>query len=70
MPKYWRSGGQGLMIGIELVAPQRDLAVRAAREQGLLINVTRGKVIRLLPPLTIDTKEVEMIVRGIARLLD
>ncbi|WP_339530407.1 aspartate aminotransferase family protein [Pseudomonas mucidolens] len=62
--------GQGLMIGIELVAPQRDLAVRAAREQGLLINVTRGKVIRLLPPLTIDAKEVEMIVRGIARLLD
>jgi len=34
-----------------------------------LLNVTRGKVIRLLPPLTLDSKEVEMIVRGIARLL-
>ncbi|SUD45635.1 acetylornithine aminotransferase [Pseudomonas fluorescens] len=61
--------GRGLMIGIELATPQRDLAERAAREQGLLLNVTRGKVIRLLPPLTLDSKEVEMIVRAIARLL-
>jgi acetylornithine aminotransferase len=33
----------------------------------LLINVTRGKTIRLLPPLTIDEREVEMIVRGVGR---
>ena len=41
-----------------------------AQEHGLLINVTRGKVIRLLPPLTLERKEVEMIVRAIIRLLD
>ncbi|MCU1763012.1 aspartate aminotransferase family protein [Pseudomonas sp. 14P_8.1_Bac3] len=59
--------GQGLMIGIELKQPIRDLTLIAARDHGLLINVTRGKTIRLLPPLTIDAREVEMIVRGVCR---
>ncbi|AIG02085.1 acetylornithine aminotransferase [Pseudomonas fluorescens] len=68
-PQVLTIRGRGLMIGIELATPQRDLAERAAREQGLLLNVTRGKVIRLLPPLTLGSNEVEMIVRGIARLL-
>ncbi|MFC6300939.1 acetylornithine/succinylornithine family transaminase [Pseudomonas sp. CCM 7893] len=68
-PQVLAIRGQGLMIGIELATPYRDLAQRAAQEHGLLINVTRGKIIRLLPPLTIDAKEVEMIVRAISRLL-
>ncbi|WP_047537997.1 aspartate aminotransferase family protein [Pseudomonas sp. 11/12A] len=58
--------GQGLMIGIELKQPIRDLSLIAARDHSLLINVTRGQIIRLLPPLTIDEREVDMIVRGIA----
>ncbi|KRP68607.1 acetylornithine aminotransferase [Pseudomonas paralactis] len=62
--------GKGLMVGIELASPYRHLAQRAAQEHGLLINVTRGKIIRLLPPLTLERKEVEMIVRAITRLLD
>jgi len=61
--------GQGLMIGIELKQPIRDLPLIAARDHGLLINVTRGKTIRLLPPLTIDEREVEMIVRGVGRIV-
>jgi acetylornithine aminotransferase len=59
--------GQGLMIGIELKQAIRDLTLIAARDHGLLINVTRGKTVRLLPPLTIDEREVEMIVRGVCR---
>ncbi|MFL1492934.1 aspartate aminotransferase family protein [Pseudomonas antarctica] len=69
-PQVLAIRGQGLMIGIELARPYRDLALRAAHEHGLLINVTRGKIIRLLPPLTLDAKEVEMIVRAITRLVD
>ena len=61
--------GQGLMIGIELKQAIRDLALIAARDHGLLINVTRGKTIRLLPPLTLDEREVEMIVRGVGRVV-
>ena len=69
-PQVREIRGKGLMIGIELASPYRDLAHRAAQEHGLLINVTRGKIIRLLPPLTLDAREVEMIVRAITRLLD
>ncbi|MGV8888262.1 MAG: aspartate aminotransferase family protein [Pseudomonas sp.] len=66
-PNVLEIRGQGLMIGIELKQPIRDLTLIAARDHGLLINVTRGKTIRLLPPLTIDEREVEMIVRGVCR---
>jgi acetylornithine aminotransferase len=62
--------GQGLMIGLELAKPKRDLTLIAARDFGLLINVTRGNIIRLLPPLTINEEEVEMIVSGLCRLLN
>ena len=61
--------GKGLMIGIELTRPLPDLALRAAQDQGLLINVTRGKTIRLLPPLTIDETDVDAIVMGVCRTL-
>jgi acetylornithine aminotransferase len=68
-PNVLEIRGQGLMIGIELKQPVRDLTLLAARDHGLLINVTRGKTIRLLPPLTIDGREVEMIARGVSRSL-
>ena len=68
-PNVLEIRGQGLMIGIELKQPVRGLALCAARDHGLLINVTRGKTIRLLPPLTIDGREVEMIARGVSRSL-
>lgn len=68
-PQVLAIRGQGLMIGIELAQPIRDLTLIAARDHGLLINVTRGKTIRLLPPLTIDEREVEMIVRGVGRVV-
>jgi len=68
-PNVLQIRGQGLMIGVELKQPVRDLTLCAARDHGLLINVTRGKTIRLLPPLTIDGREVEMIIRGVSRCL-
>lgn len=61
--------GQGLMIGIELRRAIPDLALNAARDHGLLINVTRGQTIRLLPPLIIDQRQVRMIVEGVSRVL-
>ena len=61
--------GKGLMIGIELTRPLPDLALYAARDHGVLINITRGKTIRLLPPLTIDEREVDAIVMGVCRTL-
>lgn len=45
--------GQGLILAIELNQPCAEL-VKQALQQGLLINITAGNVIRLLPPLIID----------------
>ena len=42
--------GKGLMIGIELEKPCKDI-VEKALAAGLLINVTADNVIRLVPPL-------------------
>ncbi|WP_025131310.1 aspartate aminotransferase family protein [Pseudomonas sp. PH1b] len=62
--------GLGLMIGIDLASPASGLVQIAARDHGLLINVTRGRTIRLLPPLVIDESEVEMIVHGLCQTLN
>lgn len=61
--------GMGLMIGIELDRPCRELMQRAAQEHALLINVTRGTTLRLLPPLTLNNAEVERIVATVRALL-
>ncbi len=61
--------GAGLMIGIELAEPCAHL-VDAAREQGIMLNVTAGNVIRLLPPLIIGPAEVERLVDGVCYLIE
>ncbi|MFK8066757.1 MAG: aspartate aminotransferase family protein [Gammaproteobacteria bacterium] len=53
--------GKGLMIGIELDRPCVEL-VKQALDQKLLINVTAGNTIRLLPPLIICEAECDQIV--------
>ena len=61
--------GQGLMVGIELDRNCTELVGRALAEQRLLITVTRGSVIRLLPPLICDEMQIDDIVVRVARLL-
>ncbi|RAU42194.1 MULTISPECIES: aspartate aminotransferase family protein [unclassified Pseudomonas] len=68
-PDVLQVRGLGLMIGVELSRPIRDLCLHAARAHGVLINVTRGQTIRLLPPLIIDAAQVEAIVRGVVSAL-
>ena len=52
--------GVGLMIGVELDRPCAVL-VPQAMEEGLLINVTQERVIRLLPPLIFRQEEAEQL---------
>ncbi len=61
--------GRGLMIGIELNCEADDLKLLALA-QGLLMNVTRSKIIRLLPPLIIDQEQAEEIVSTVAGLVE
>ena len=60
--------GKGLMIGIELTEPCGEL-VMLARAQGLLINVTSDKVIRLLPALTMSDVEADQLVDSLCKLI-
>jgi len=60
--------GMGLMIGIELDRPCGEL-VKLALADGLLINVTAERVVRLLPPLVINAEEVRELVTRLAALI-
>ncbi|MEY3628621.1 MAG: hypothetical protein RLY91_387 [Pseudomonadota bacterium] len=60
--------GQGLMLGIELEKPCGVLVGRAL-EAGLLINVTRDRVVRMLPPLLINKSEADEIVKILVPLI-
>ena len=61
--------GLGLMIGIELDRPCTELVGRAL-EQGLLINVTAERVIRLLPPLILSTSEADILLETLTGLVE
>ena len=60
--------GRGMMIGIELDRPCREL-VGMAIERGLLINVTADRVVRLLPPLITTEHQAQMIVEKVSELI-
>ena len=60
-PVIVETRGAGLMRGLELridAAPVVD----QARQQGLLVNRTNEKVVRLLPPLTIEAADIDRAV--------
>lgn len=60
---------KGLMIGIELNEVCTGL-VADGLAQGLLINVTQDKVVRLLPPLIIDDMQIKQLVDTLAGLIN
>ena len=60
--------GRGLMLGIQLKKDCPELAQRAF-DDGLLINVTAGNTIRLLPPLVINQQEAQALAAGVAKLI-
>ena len=48
--------GRGLMLGIEMKNPPQKLVERGL-ENGIIINLTAQKVVRLAPALTISTEQ-------------
>jgi acetylornithine aminotransferase len=61
--------GAGLMLGIELARPCGEL-VKRALAQGLLINVTAERVVRLLPPLIIQRDESDRLLAILCPLIE
>ena len=60
--------GLGLMLAIELDRPCGEL-MNTALEAGLLINVTAGQVVRLLPPLILSDDEARQLIDGVSKLV-
>jgi acetylornithine aminotransferase len=60
--------GKGLMLGIELDRPCKEL-VQKARDAGLLLNVTADSIIRLVPPLILNEQEADFIVNVVGRIV-
>ncbi len=60
--------GIGYMIGIQLDRPCTEL-VTLALKQGLLINVTRGDTIRLLPTFVMNSEQTDELVTKLSQLI-
>ena len=59
----------GLLIGIELTQPCTEL-VQAGIDQGILLNVTAERVIRLLPPLILNEVEADTLIQHVVTLVE
>lgn len=69
MPEVRGVRGQGLMIGVELDRPCRDI-LPIALEEGLLFSVTAENVLRILPPLTIKEEDIEIIADKLSTIIE
>jgi acetylornithine aminotransferase len=61
--------GLGLMIGIELALPCTEV-VATALQHGLLVNITAGNTLRLLPPMIMTDEQAATLGKGVAAVVD
>lgn len=61
--------GKGLMWGLVSVPPAAEIMVEA-RKHGLIVLVAGPNVVRLLPPLTISTDEIDELVDRLVKTLE
>lgn len=61
--------GFGLMIGIELPKPCGDIIDIARDEYKMIVNVTAGNVVRLLPTLNITQEQADLLIDRLVTLL-
>ena len=51
--------GRGLLLAAEFEMPIVEDLVNSARDNGLLLNPNRPTIVRMMPPLTVTTEEVD-----------
>ncbi|MAD45692.1 MAG: aspartate aminotransferase family protein [Oceanospirillaceae bacterium] len=61
--------GHGLMMGLVINQDCPSLMADAL-EKGLLLNVTSGNVVRLLPPLNLSQSEADQIIATVSELIE
>ena len=60
--------GEGLLLGLELNVPARPLC-EAALEQGVMLNMVQGNVLRFLPSFLLEREHVDVAMELLHRLL-
>ena len=60
--------GRGLLVGMELNQPARPV-VEAALEQGVMLNMVQGNVLRFLPSFLLERKHVDVAIDILCGLL-
>ena len=63
-----RVKGKGLMLGLELEKPCKELVLKGL-EKGLVFNCTAQRVLRFLPPLVITEDEIDRAVEVLKEIL-
>jgi acetylornithine/N-succinyldiaminopimelate aminotransferase len=58
--------GLGLMIGVEFKYETKPLVMKLL-ENGVIANATAGNVLRLVPPLIISEKEIQLLIKIISK---
>ena len=62
--------GMGLMQGLVLTIPVKEVVTKALLEQHLVVLSAGSDVLRLLPPLVITKKDVDEFMEKIQKVLD
>jgi acetylornithine aminotransferase len=69
VPHVEKVRGRGLMIGIEFPYSIKELRMRLIEEEQIVTGVSSNpNVLRLLPPLTITTKEVDQLINAMKKI--
>jgi acetylornithine/N-succinyldiaminopimelate aminotransferase len=68
IPQIREIRGKGLMIGIELTFPCRPVVLNML-SKGFIINCTAENIIRLLPPLIITKKEIDLLIINLGKAI-
>jgi acetylornithine/N-succinyldiaminopimelate aminotransferase len=61
--------GLGLLIGMELTR-DCDPIVKACLEMGVLINCTAEKVLRFIPPLIVQKKDIDQLINVLGKVFE
>jgi predicted acetylornithine/succinylornithine family transaminase len=61
--------GMGLIWGVELTA-NGDEIVKEFLKEGVILNCTKGKILRLMPPLIVKKEEVDIFLEMASRIFE
>jgi acetylornithine/N-succinyldiaminopimelate aminotransferase len=61
--------GTGLIWGVELTANGDEIAKEFLKE-GIILNCTKGKILRLMPPLVVKKEEIDIFLEMASRIFE